>query len=467
MRYREIRHGTESVASALLKLYRPDASSEWGLPRYDGAQLSPGTLYLEDISSIPGVLRVEGIEHYQLRMRLLAGTGDFLLTTLPLEASYEEYNREYLGLGSPRLVLARAAGVAPIQVVRSCLNDPAALAQLVRAAREGLLRRLCPYVGTRDAWVLARVLSELSGTPVQVVAPSPNLSQAANRKSFFTELARLALGEDSVPDTIVARGVDALTDSVREMARRCDMLALKMDSHASSTGNLILDVRRVARMSRGAVREAVCLFLGEAAWDGREAVCVVRWHRDVRFSPSVQVWIPPRGEPVVDGVFFQRLTGATRVFAGSMPMTPSCRFYRQLADGSFVLAGVLQRLGFVGRCSFDAVVCADSRLKFVECNGRWGGTSLPMALMKRLFPQGAMYAAGDVHAPELAGARFPALLERCRADLYDARTGRGRCVLYNAGALKARGKYSAISISRVPEPVGRETRETEKLFTQR
>ena len=56
---------------------------------------------------------------------------------------------------------------------------------------------------------------------------------------------------------------------------------------------------------------------------------------------------------------------------------------------SWLLAVLFQRLGYVGRCSFDLLVVGESlataRAEFLECNGRWGGTSGPMMLMNRLF----------------------------------------------------------------------------------
>ena len=52
------------------------------------------------------------------------------------------------------------------------------------------------------------------------------------------------------------------------------------------------------------------------------------------------------------------------------------------------MAVVLQHLGYVGRCSLDAILVGNdettARLYWVECNGRWGGASIPMTLNQRL-----------------------------------------------------------------------------------
>ena len=61
-------------------------------------------------------------------------------------------------------------------------------------------------------------------------------------------------------------------------------------------------------------------FLADKEWDGREPVLVVEWHRNVLESPSTQCWIPPlgAGEPQVEEVFQQMLTGDEQVFQGAI-----------------------------------------------------------------------------------------------------------------------------------------------------
>jgi len=59
-----------------------------------------------------------------------------------------------------------------------------------------------------------------------------------------------------------------------------------------------------------------------------------------------------------------------------------------LASEGTRLAVLLQELGYFGRCSFDAVISGpdldNAELHWIECNGRWGGVSLPMTLANRL-----------------------------------------------------------------------------------
>lgn len=437
----------EEVVEWLASRYDTRVPEECEAHRYRGESRAGGTLYVEDFSGIPGVLRVKGIEHYQLRMRLLAGTGDTLLTAIPFDDAYEDYNQRQLGLGDPTIVRAVAPGISPIQVIASCLNDPAALSRLAAQAADGELRRICPYMGTADAWTLAEVLSELSGRTLSVVAPPPNLTELANDKAFFTDLVRRALGPAFTVETRSGRRIGAIVSALHELAGRHRRVALKLGAHASAAGNRVFDGPGLAALGGRELREVVTRFLADSVWNGREEICVVEWRDEIRMSPSAQLWIPPSGSPVLEGLFVQRLAGTERVFAGSVPLQEDDPAFGSFALTSLHLAAVFQQLGYVGRCSFDAIVSGDDDLRYVECNGRWGGTSIPMTLIKRLFGDGVAYQAEDRVDPGLVGRGFPGLREKYEDSLFDRGSGAGRHILYNVGGVDAAGKYGCISLA--------------------
>ncbi len=121
------------------------------------------------------------------------------------------------------------------------------------------------------------------------------------------------------------------------------------------------------------------------------------------------------------------------------------------------MAAALQQIGYVGRCSFDFLVVGDPqddncRLLFTECNGRWGGTSIPMRLLDRLV-QGTRppYISRDFQHPGLIGCTFENLLEILGSKLFDPKTGEGRFILYNVGPLEKDGKFDVISLGRSTE----------------
>jgi hypothetical protein len=115
------------------------------------------------------------------------------------------------------------------------------------------------------------------------------------------------------------------------------------------------------------------------------------WDRDVLTSPSVQLWIPlaEEGPPIIEGIFEQYLTGQAGSFAGAVPATLPDDWDFKLSRDALMLGHVLQALGYFGRCSFDTVISGKNfglaTLHWMECNGRWGGVSVPMTLLNRLF----------------------------------------------------------------------------------
>ncbi|MBI4713415.1 MAG: hypothetical protein HY762_08990, partial [Planctomycetes bacterium] len=185
-------------------------------------------------------------------------------------------------------------------------------------------------------------------------------------------------------------------------------------------------------------------------WDGRSPVCVSRWYTNVLSSPSSHLWIPPlgQGEPVVEGIFEQLLEGETKVFAGSRPARLTHELKNEITAKTQLLGVFLQELGYVGRCSFDLIICGDNAIRFVECNGRWGGTSIPMSFYKRLFGKEAPlnYLARDVTDERLKGKSFRHLLQLFGDHLYNVHTDKGHYILYNVGCLSSWGKFDVMTL---------------------
>ena len=111
----------------------------------------------------------------------------------------------------------------------------------------------------------------------------------------------------------------------------------------------------------------------------------------------------------------------------------------------------LQALGYVGRCSFDLIVVGDPNgdfsIRFTECNGRWGGTSTPMALLDRLL-EGPRppYRAQDFVSDKLMGADFGELLQLVGREAWRSDTRTGRYLFYNTGPLRGFGKLDVIAL---------------------
>jgi hypothetical protein len=406
------------------------------------------TLQLDDISAIPFLVDIAGVEEYQHRGRLRAGDDDVYVTVTEEADGYETYCRERLRMGAPTHLIADPVG-PPIAVAQACMAG-STHARLVEVARDACGMMIHPYMGIEDVWELAAMLSVDSRAPVHVLAPPPPVTWIANDKASFDELVARVLGRGALVETRIAHDPEGMEANLRAIANHHERVGLKRTRCASAMGNAVFASSEV-RDERDAAR-AVREFLRRTEWPEGEEVLAVAW-LDTDLSPSTQLWIPPigRGEPRLDGIYEQILIGDEKVFVGSRPSTLPDAVNEALADCALLIAAALQELGYVGRCSFDHLVTGDPQgdfeVVFTECNGRWGGTSMPMSLLDRLVrgPRPA-YRAQDVVYPGLVGARLPDLLRRVGDVSFDAYSGRGRFVFYNVGPLAGHGKLDVISI---------------------
>jgi len=406
------------------------------------------TLQLDDVSAIPFLIDIAGVEEYQHRGRLRAGDEDVYVTVTPAAGGYETYCRDALHMGAPEHLVADPIG-PPIAVARACTAGPTH-ARLAEIARDAGSMMIHPYMGIEDVWELAAMLSVDGRAPVHVLAPPPPVTWIANDKALFDELVARVLGREALVETRISRDAAGIETDLRTLAQRHDRVGLKRTRCASAMGNAVFASGDV-HSERDANR-AVHEFLRRTEWPEGEDVLAVAW-LDTDLSPSTQLWIPPLGlgEPQLDGIYEQILKGTEKVFVGSRPSTLPGPVNQELGAAALMVAAALQELGYVGRCSFDHLVTGDPNgdfeVVFTECNGRWGGTSTPMSLLDRLLrgPR-PTYRAQDVVFPGLIGARLSDLLELVGDLAFGTESGQGRFIFYNLGPLDGHGKFDVISI---------------------
>jgi hypothetical protein len=149
------------------------------------------TLYLDDVSEIPFLDEISGVEEYQHRARVRAGEGDLFATVTRPVAGYEEYCRERLQLGRPEGIVADVV-TSPIAVTRAC-SEGTAFQRLVECARPaGLV--IHPYMSIEPVWALAGRIRDETGNPVTVIGPPPPVTELANDKALFSEVVGAVLG---------------------------------------------------------------------------------------------------------------------------------------------------------------------------------------------------------------------------------------------------------------------------------
>ncbi len=364
-----------------------------GATDHFGANVTTGlgawpSLFIEDHSAIRLFEQV-GDPTYSYRALLLAGEGDLVAVGVPRNRAFEAYCRDHLNLGWP-IVLRPMPRGTPTPLARRCFEDRGLLRRIAKAAQLGGGLNLVPYMGSGGIWVLASRIAEASGSAVRVAAPPPRLTHRVNDKLWFAARVGELLGAQSLPPAHPVFGLASLAGRVAALARSAATVAIKVPDSASSAGNIVLSAREVKGVSSERLRERLLSLLQRAGWRNGFPLMVTAWESPIVASPSVQLWIPKLNEHhvVIEGIFDQTITGTARVFAGAAPTNLSQTLQRRVAYESAMLGGLLQNLGYFGRCSFDAILVgrreASAQLHWIECNGRWGGTSIPMTLANRL-----------------------------------------------------------------------------------
>jgi len=415
--------------------------------RWQGPGNAP-VLHFDDVSAIPFLVDVAGVEEYQHRARLRCRDGDLFVTATAPTSGYERYCRERLGLDAPTH-LQTALSANPLAVATAC-RQPNILSRLVDIARGAGGLELHPYMGIEEAWALGAEIARAADVVVPVLAPPPPVTWIAKDKALFEELVGLVLGPGWMPESLICRTSDDMARQLTRLSRRHDTVGLKRTRCASAMGNKVYESGQLQAMPASDRHSDVVAFLRRTEWPEGEEVVVVAWEQAV-CSPSTQLWIEPHAPPRLDGIYEQVLKGPEQVFVGSRPSTLPSAVNHILASAALRVATALQKLGYVGRCSFDHLVLGDPdgdfTVRFTECNGRWGGTSAPMHLVDRVV-SGARppYRSQELTQPGLVGASFEDVLEALADQLFDHRTGQGRYLLYNVGPLQAFGKLGAIAL---------------------
>mgnify|MGYP000704705964 CR=1 FL=1 len=437
----------QAAAEADAALHITQRSEPWQHLAFKAPNAAHPALHLDDASGIPFLQDIVGIENYQLRAVTRATDGDLIVGTCAPMPDYLGYHAQTLGLGKARYLHAPIDGSA-IEVAKAS-QAPQVLDPLCQAARDAGGLTIHPYMGIKPVWELAKSVADTTHTPVQVLAPPPPVTWYANDKLLLHKLVHGLLGPRWLVDTHHATTAAELAGHLRTLAAKHRRVALKMTRCASAMGNRLWTADQILAMDDSSLLNAVQTFLKDKEWRTDDPVVAVSWE-DATDSPSSQLWIPPKGQgqPRLDGLYEQLLEGEEGVFQGSLPSRLSQDVHQQMAFASLMIAEVYQALGYVGRCSFDFIV-VDGQVKFVECNGRWGGTSTPMSLVDRLYPDGRPpYRVRDVILPHLIGHSFQDVLDALGDDAWRPNNPQGRFVLYNVGSIRDYGKLDVVAFGK-------------------
>lgn len=371
---------------------RIDDLSPFGTGVHKGVG-SGACVWFGDTAEIP-LLGQNAGRRFDYRLAWLAQGCDIVVIGGADCPAFEAYQRGWLGAPGIRYLNVDPDTISPRSATPTIsLRDPIAFGQLCDALADQKSVTLQAYITTGTIWALAARLNQAIVAEVFVAGPPPLLSQRANDKLWFGDVARRLLGAEAIPPKRAAYSKSTLTRHVAELAREWDRLVVKVPDSAGSAGNFPVKSEDVRGLQPAALNRRL---MQELSIDGRAPVfpmLVEVWDANVLTSPSVQIWIPDPddGPPLVEEIFEQLLHGEQAAFSGAVLADLPLAVESALTSGALQFATLFQQLGYYGRCSFDAIVTGASidagTVHWIECNARWGGASIPMSLVHRLAEQ--------------------------------------------------------------------------------
>jgi len=380
----------------------------------------------------------------EYRSFLLGGGDDFFVLAGKRYPEFEIYSREVLGIGAGTIL-------KPLDLQDNrckplclrCLDDPVICETLCEVAKDHGRFNVVPYIGTGNAWRLASVIASRSGVEVQVAAPPPRLTRRVNDKLWFLERVNETLGAGSAPLSFSTFGPAALSARIRAISSRSPQVVVKVPDSSGSLGNVMIRSEDVAGLSLMEIQRRILTVLMERGWKGRYPLLVGIWDHPVVASPSVNIWIPRReeGAPVIEGIFTQALAGEDAEFVGAEPCDLPKPLEERIVWGASCLAQYFQNLGYFGRCGFDLILVGNSlenaEIHWIECNGRWGGVSIPITLANRLVDDWARKFVIVVQRTNLAmpPRSLSSILETLKEYLFDTAGNRQGIILLAPGRL--------------------------------
>ncbi len=393
---------------------------------------------------------------YEYRLAMLARDGDHLVLSTECHEAFERYRESVLQLGRLVTLTVRPSNISDLTPLAvRCRHDEQIMTRLINLASRAGQLTLVPHINTGNISLLAADIARAAKVPVYVAAPPPKLARSVNDKVWFARVVESLLGAQALPPVSSAYSSSAMAARVRQLAQVSDRVVVKVPNSAGSAGNLVFMSDQLKGLPLREIRDKLIHALQLCGWDATYPLLVQIWETAVLASPSVQIWVPnwADGLPIVEGIFEQMLEGAAGTFAGSCPAELPPQIIQRLVQEATLLARLCQRLGYFGRISFDAIVAGQThdaaQLHWIECNGRWGGVSIPMSLVNRLTGDWAKhpFVVAQREGLRLPHRSFNQILDLLSGLLFGQRSSLGGLVIMTPQAIESGQGYHLVAIA--------------------
>ena len=356
-----------------------------------GQGVGPGPSVIMGDQSEIGLYPQISQSRMDYRMAWQARSGDLVIVG-HRDQAFETYFCALLGLKDVTFI--EADPTLGLSVAKQALLAGSMQSRLDQLAINQEHVTLRSYLTTGHTWCLARHLARVCDAKIHVCGPTPRTARRVNDKLWFAALARDALGQDATPPSKPAFGPAAAAGLVNYLAKRADTVVVKVPDSAGSVGNLAFNSADLRDLGIAEIRNMLLDRLRATGWMDRYPVLIGVWDADVISSPSAQMWIPLPGDgvPRLQGIFEQHVRGVGGAFVGAARSDLPKPLQNKLAREAILIAEIFQNIGYFGQCSLDAVICRSGdeqpRIHWIECNGRWGGVSIPLQLAGRVCSEG-------------------------------------------------------------------------------
>lgn len=315
---------------------------------------------------------IRGEQYRGDRAIVWAGDPKLVFTSLPIP--HAEHLSEQAGFpGTQYLAPERPTSWLSLDILR----QPALLNRLIEYAGESRTVQLIPYAATDEFLQLVEALEREHGLTV-LLPESPRRDRLWIRDYIDSKIGFRILASRWLPnaEALLAEGLacQTLDDAAHaalwfvSQGRAC---LVKSDIGENGIGNVVMHPDQFNSVDAIASHLRASPYLNEHWLTVEELIAA-----DHPLSPSLEVYVPREGDPQITYVSDQLFQGFGD-FCGVLVSREllAAPWYTPLAESGMLLAGNLQKMGYVGHFDLDCVVNDDGRLYLLEINPRrTGGT---------------------------------------------------------------------------------------------